>query len=472
MRRLFDRGMFKGGIQTKLLLMTLLAIVGMLLVITLGAVQQRSLILDERRDRVQSVVEVAHGVVEFYGEQARTGAMSEEQAKAAALTELRGMRYAGQEYFWVNDMHPTMVMHPIKPELDGTDLSTNKDPNGVFLFKEFVAVVKSQGSGFVPYMWPKPGAQDPQPKISYVTGYAPWGWVIGSGLYTDDVNGAAWASGGKLALWSLPLMLFALLAGSRLAGSIIRPIRRATHKLEEADLTDRFPVKGDGTCLDDLNIALNTTLDRVGDVIGRVEGTSAGLVEASDSLTGAGDRIDRSAQETSQHAGRMLGDVDHIRDGVETVAAGTEEMSASIGQIADNANAAARVAADAVRTAESTTATVGRLGDSSRRISEVVKAIAGIAEQTNLLALNATIEAARAGRPARGSPSWPGRSRISRRRVPARARTSPSRWSPCSPRSTVPWRPSGRSRRSSARSTTTRSPSPGRSINRPPRPRR
>ncbi|WP_168583091.1 cache domain-containing protein [Gephyromycinifex aptenodytis] len=393
---------FKGGIQTKLLLMTLLAVCGMLAVISIAAVQQRNSIAEERQERIKSVVETAHGVLDFYGKQASSGVMSEKQAQQAALATLKQMRYDGQEYFWVNDMHPHVVMHPMKPELDGTDASTIKDPNGVFIFKEFAQTVKSSGSGFVPYMWPKPGQEEPQPKISYVSGYQPWGWVVGSGVYTDDITGAAWVSALKLALWSLPLMLIVWFVGSRLAASIIRRVRSAAQALESADITHRFPVKGDGTALDDLNSALNATLDRVGGVIERVEGTSRGLVEASGSLRGAGEHIEHSAQGTSAQAGRMLGDIDGIRDGVETVAAGTEEMGASIRQISESANAAARVAADAVRTAESTNATVSRLGESSKRISEVVQAIGAIAAQTNLLALNATIEAARAGEAGKG----------------------------------------------------------------------
>ena len=75
-------------------------------------------------------------------------------------------------------MHPRMVMHPIKPEMNGSDLSNYKDPAGTLLFVEFVNVVRKDGSGFVPYQWPKPGFDKPQPKLSYVVGFAPWNWVI------------------------------------------------------------------------------------------------------------------------------------------------------------------------------------------------------------------------------------------------------------------------------------------------------
>ena len=107
-------------------------------------------------------------------------------------------------------MSPKMVMHPIRPELDGKDLGENKDPSGNRLFIGFVDVVKKQGAGFYSYLWPKPGFEQPVPKISYVKGFAPWGWIIGTGIYLDDVDavfrqtakmfGAGFA--GRISRWS------------------------------------------------------------------------------------------------------------------------------------------------------------------------------------------------------------------------------------------------------------------------------
>ena len=84
-------------------------------------------------------------------------------------------------------------MHPLKPELDGQDLSSNQDPKGKRLFVEMAAVCRAKGEGAVDYMWPKPGREAPQPKVSYVKLHADWGWIIGSGIYVDDVQDALWA---------------------------------------------------------------------------------------------------------------------------------------------------------------------------------------------------------------------------------------------------------------------------------------
>ena len=171
------------------LVATILATITALVVLFVGVLYtERSLLLKDREEKVRNLVEVAHGVIAQHEKYVSEGKMPLETAQASALAVLRNMRYDSVEYFWVNDMAPKTLMHPIKPELEGKDMSALKDPNGKFLFNEFVTVVKKDGKGFVDYYWPKPGEKDPVAKISYVMGFAPWGWIVGSGIYLDDVN--------------------------------------------------------------------------------------------------------------------------------------------------------------------------------------------------------------------------------------------------------------------------------------------
>jgi methyl-accepting chemotaxis protein len=144
--------------------------------------------LADRQSAVRQAVEVAHGMVQWAYAQQQAGKLTPQQAQQQALSTLDRLRYSPSAYFWVNDMTPRMVHHPIRPELDGQDLSDMKDPQGLPLFRAFTAAVRAQGGGFVHYQWPKPGMDRPQDKVSYVKGFAPWGWVIGSGLYIDDLQ--------------------------------------------------------------------------------------------------------------------------------------------------------------------------------------------------------------------------------------------------------------------------------------------
>ena len=144
--------------------------------------------MEERKQALAHMVESAHSIVEDAYQQQQKGKLTEQEAKQLALTTLEKIRYGTSGYVWVNDMHPKMLMHPIKPELNGKDLTQSKDPAGKFLFVEFVKMVSANSQGFVDYLWPKPGADHPIAKISYVKGHQGWGWVIGSGDYIDDIE--------------------------------------------------------------------------------------------------------------------------------------------------------------------------------------------------------------------------------------------------------------------------------------------
>lgn len=105
-----------------------------------------------------------------------------------AIDTIQAMRFGDDDYFWINDMHPTMVMHPFRPDLNGTDLSGYQDPNGEHLIVEMVQIVNAHGKGVVACFWSRPGVTRPVPKISFVKGFAPWGLTIGAGIHVDDVD--------------------------------------------------------------------------------------------------------------------------------------------------------------------------------------------------------------------------------------------------------------------------------------------
>ena len=106
-----------------------------------------------------------------------------------ALLSISKMKYGKSGYFWINDTQPKMIMHPIKPALDGKDLSQVKDPNGVYLFQDMVKVCETSSTGgLVKYAWAKPGKEKPQPKFSYVKKFDGWNWIVGTGAYVDDIE--------------------------------------------------------------------------------------------------------------------------------------------------------------------------------------------------------------------------------------------------------------------------------------------
>jgi methyl-accepting chemotaxis protein len=142
------------------------------------------------QDMLRKAVQQAMSVLKACDEDKTLIDLQAKQARASEI--IKKLRYGkeSKDYFWINDEHPRMIMHPYKPELDGTDISNYADPTGKNLFVEMAKVCKSKGSGFVTYQWQLYGSSQLVPKISYVELYKPWGWIIGTGVYLDHTNKA------------------------------------------------------------------------------------------------------------------------------------------------------------------------------------------------------------------------------------------------------------------------------------------
>ncbi|MFZ3263896.1 MAG: cache domain-containing protein [Terriglobales bacterium] len=367
---------------------------------------EHSSLLTEKLQQTKKLVEVPYSVIEQQYQLEAEGKISRIEAQRRAIDAIRPMRYEGNNYFWINDEHPTMIMHPMKPEMDGTDLTSFKDPSGKAVFVEFVRAAQAPGGGYIYYLWPKPGAEKPVAKLSFVKRFAPWGWVIGTGIYIDDVD-SAWRhsalSAAMLALACLLPLVFMSMATSR--STFLRlsdMVERFKDVAEgDGDLTKRIPITAHDE-IGELGKWFNVFLDRLQDMIISISTAAHQVGGASEGVSNTSQQISANSQETSAQANVVSTTAEQVSQNLQTVATGAEEMGASIREIAKNATEAAKVAISAVHIAEITTATVSKLGDSSTEIGQVIKVITSIAQQTNLLALNATIEAARAGEAGKG----------------------------------------------------------------------
>lgn len=148
-------------------------------------------LMDRKREMIRELTESAWSTVHYYYTLSQKGALSNEAARRQAIEHLRNLRFGpeGKDYFWINDMHPNLVMHPYRPDLEGRDTSDLTDPTGKRLFVAFADKVRQEGAGYVDYQWQwQDNPKKIVAKISYVKGFAPWGWVIGTGVYVEDVR--------------------------------------------------------------------------------------------------------------------------------------------------------------------------------------------------------------------------------------------------------------------------------------------
>lgn len=158
-------------------------------------------VMDQKRLMIRELTESSWNILARYEAEERAGRLSREQAQAAAILQVRSLHYGqeGKDYFWINDLQPRMIVHPYRPDLEGGDLSAFADPHGKLIFVAMVDVVRREGAGYVDYMWQwKDDSARIVPKLSYVKGFAPWGWIIGTGVYTDDIDREVAAVAGRL----------------------------------------------------------------------------------------------------------------------------------------------------------------------------------------------------------------------------------------------------------------------------------
>ncbi len=394
----------------------LILVVSVLMLLVLAATLLRQTHEDLYRaksEKTMHVVQTASGILTFYQGLEAAGSMTREAAQQQALKEIKGLRYSQNDYFWINDLRPVMIMHPTNPKLEGQDISTIKDPDGFAVFNEMVALVKSKGAGMVNYRWPKPGASEPVKKTSYVQLFQPWGWILGSGVYVDDV-----AAEFKTQLWNAGLfiagiVLVMVLMLVLIVRSIVRPLRAAVAAMGniasgESDLTRTLETHGKDE-ITELGGHFNAFIAKLRNVVSQLQSSSVALGQASTDLGCNAEQAQNRSQQQSQQMDLVATAVNEVTYGVQDVAKNAEHAASEMRDAESQAQQGQVNIDNSLRQIEHLSGTIGQavevmksLASESTQIGSVLEVISSIAEQTNLLALNAAIEAARAGEQGRG----------------------------------------------------------------------
>ncbi|WP_241698042.1 methyl-accepting chemotaxis protein [Rheinheimera pleomorphica] len=422
----------------RLLSIPLLALTGFIIlaVVALNALQHS--LIEGRENRVVAVIDSALSVVKHYQQLQQSGQLSQQQAQQQAMAAIKAIRYDGTEYIWINDTGrpiPTMIMHPTVPALDGTvldrpnfnhatlmrnrDGSAQQQLENANLFVSFVDVITRYGSGFVEYQWPKPlkggGVTEQRfTKLSYVAKDDNWGWVLGSGIYIDDVKAAFWAVATQISV--VVLLVILLTVGMslyirrwllRALGGEVASTKALVQQVAAGDFSVRFELAANDN--DSLLAALSGLVSQLRTIIRQQSAMAEQLALQSEAL-----------DDTSQHTQHIL---QNVTDQTAQVATAVNEMTATCEDMARSATTAAKAAREAdqetqsgVTSVQQTISAIDALKLKLEQVSEVIAqlskrgeevgavtdVIGAIAEQTNLLALNAAIEAARAGEMGRG----------------------------------------------------------------------
>lgn len=424
------------SLRGKIICILITVLVGLIFISLMSSIEIKNTMLKEKKLKLRHVTETAYGILNYYYNLSKEGKINEEDAKKSAMAAINTLRYEDKEYFWINDTSlpfPKMIMHPTVSELNGKVLDAEKFncatsmQSGIDgdiikidgkknLFQAFVEVADQKGQGYVTYNWPKPlqnggATKETYPKLSFVKKFEPWQWVIGSGIYIDDLN-AAYLKQIKTFILIIAILLTVIaLMSFVITRGIIRPVHRLVDQVNmiaEGDLTVKTEHKSKDE-IGRLSESMDKMTSKLSVMISKILSSSEDMIKAVESLKTNANKTHEGAKSQSGQA--------------HQIATAAEEMSQTITDIAKNASIAAETSEEAMKiafagknVAEDAVTTVNgvysstvelatmveRLNNKASEIGDIVTLIKDIADQTNLLALNAAIEAARAGEQGRG----------------------------------------------------------------------
>jgi methyl-accepting chemotaxis protein len=422
------------SISRRLMLFMPILLAVLAIVVGFSLHEQHRILIDDRQEQLKHLVEVARGITGTWYDKEKSGALTREQAQAGATDQIWHMRFADNNYFFIQRYDGVTVLQ-LERDAEGKNRLDSKDPDGVFKVREQIAAAQ-RGGDFVHYTASRSGADDRgdiSPKLAYAAPFEPWQWAICTGIYIDDVDVIYRRI--MMIYFAMAAIVIALASAFALviAGSISKPLLVITERmgrLADGDLSIDVPFIEERHEMGKLARALEvfkrnrskaeelaaaqqaeaaaklTRQQRLEQIVGDFNQRAARVIEA----------VARAAEQVQSHARRLAEMAKHSRisieamglaasdttSNVQAVAGAAEELSAAVGDVNQRVVKSADVARRAVAETERTNTTMRGLVEAAQRIGTIVKVIQDIASQTNLLALNATIEAARAGEAGKG----------------------------------------------------------------------
>ncbi|MBV8678962.1 MAG: cache domain-containing protein [Aquitalea sp.] len=382
---------------------------------SLALYNQRSSMVLDRQNKTRNLVESAMGIVSSYEALEASGKLSEAQAKQMAAAALMNSHYDKKEYFFGYDQNWNYVIHGAKAALLGKNVQGMKTPTGVDLGQLFQQTVsQGGGQGFAEYVWDKPGFDQPQPKVSYLMTSPRWHWIIGTGIYLDDVQAAFMQQ-----LWLMlaevgSILALLLIAGLWLMRSIMNQLgadpgetmqvvqRIANGHLDTSvplQLEDRHSVMA---AVGQMQQQLKQLVCEIADEAGRLSQMSSDISRRADTVVAGSVSQNEAASAMVVSIGQLASSTRQISSHAEDA----RKLSQESGRLShDGGEVIASAVLEMHRINESVdqaATTITDLVGKTQTISTIMQVIKDIADQTNLLALNAAIEAARAGEMGRG----------------------------------------------------------------------
>ncbi|MCD4674412.1 MAG: methyl-accepting chemotaxis protein, partial [Desulfobacula sp.] len=330
-KRFKDWGLFSKIAMISIV--TILLLVGSISLFIVPLIEKN--VIDERKARLQHVIDLSYSMMKKYDQQVTNGIISKKDAMKKARQDIKVLRYGANqsEYiFVITSEDCKMVMHPIKPALDGKELSQTKDKMGKLLFSEMVEVCKKNSHGFVNYYWPKPGFENPVPKLSYLKLFEPWGWIAGTGVYIDDLEANIRAIKTKIYTIIFITILISLALTFYIARRISKPVKQSAEfakKIATGDLTSVLDIDQKDE-VGGVAISLNHMVKNLGVMFGELSQNAETLSSSSTELAAISDQLNSAAFQTSDKVGNIASAVEEMNASVTAISASAEQSLAGV----------------------------------------------------------------------------------------------------------------------------------------------
>lgn len=399
--------------QKILAILTMVVLAMLTLAATSGWSHYQS-ILHEKRAYTRSYIAMAQHHYQSLISQVQQGELTEEQAQNQYIAFINQTRYDSNQtgYFWLQNTTPEMVAHPIKPALNGKDLSQVKDQNGLNLFVAMVQVAQQQGGGFVDYYWAKPGLDGSFKKISYVQLLPEWDWIVGTGIYVDDINETLYQAVIGMLIELLILLAVVTTALLLMAKQLLRQVGGEPEEIELkaqqiaqgqfSETIDTQQLTGIAYSIAVLNNTLSASTQAISDVSTQVASNSASLSTIKQVINQSVNDTTMQVQMSATAVNQMSHSIAEITRSATSAADQMQQTQQQAQAGSDKVKQTSQLLLDITTQANSMTKNMAGLVEETKSVNDILDSIQGISEQTNLLALNAAIEAARAGEAGRG----------------------------------------------------------------------